>query len=166
MIRAEAPSPTTLTIVLESEGDTDRLGQSLAAAVRPGVVVGLVGELGTGKTRLARALAEALGVDPLAIASPTFVLIQEYEGRSMPITHFDTYRLDDADAFDALGAADYWEAGDGLCLVEWADRVRDRLPPSTWWVELVATGPETRVAFLQLPPADAAAILERINPLS
>ena len=162
-MEAGAASPTTLTIRLDSEGDTDRLGRALAAVVGPGVVIGLVGHLGAGKTRLVRALAEALGVEPRAIASPTFVLIQEYEGRTMPIYHFDAYRLDDPEAFDALGAADYWLEGRGLCLVEWADLVPDRLPPSTWWLRIEATGPESRAVRLDLPEPEAAALLARLQ---
>lgn len=162
-MQAEATTPTTLAIVLESEADTDRLGLALAGVVRPGIVIGLVGHLGAGKTRLVRALAEALGVEPRAIASPTFVLIQEYAGRDMLIYHFDTYRLDDADAFDALGAADYWLAGEGLCLVEWADRVPDRLPDGTWWLRIEASGPESRAVRLELPEAEAAALFALLS---
>src|SRR5262245_6464631 len=120
-----------LAVVVESETETDRLGRVLAEIVGPGTVIGLVGPLGAGKTRLVRALGEALGVDPGAIASPTFVLIHEYAGRR-PVYHFDTYRLGGPDEFDALGAADYWDA-DGVCLVEWADRVADRLPDRAWF---------------------------------
>ena len=92
----------------------------------PGTVIGLIGPLGAGKTRLTRAIAEALGVDPGAIASPTFVLIHEYEGR-IPVYHFDAYRLGGPDDFEALGASDYWDGG-GVCLVEWADLVRGPAP--------------------------------------
>src|SRR5947209_2081564 len=122
-MRIEA-TDQSLTIEAESEADTERVGRALAAVVGPGVVVGLVGPLGAGKTRLVRAVAEALGVEPGAIASPTFVLIHEYQG-TLPVYHFDAYRLRDPSQFDALGAADYWDAG-GVCLVEWADRVADR----------------------------------------
>ena len=123
----ERTGPGTLTIAVDSEAETDALGRALAGVVRPGDVIGLVGTLGAGKTRLVRAVAEALGVDPGAIASPTFVLIHEYEAR-MPIYHFDAYRLGGPDDFDALGASDYWAEGEGVCLIEWADLVADRLP--------------------------------------
>jgi tRNA threonylcarbamoyladenosine biosynthesis protein TsaE len=109
---------STLVVKLASEAETEQLGRALALVVEPGVVIGLVGTLGAGKTRLVRAMAEALGVDPGAIASPTFVLIHEYAG-TLPISHFDAYRLADSDEFDALGASDHWAEGDRLCLVEW-----------------------------------------------
>src|SRR3954471_4675282 len=120
-MRVERVDATTLAIEVESESDTEALGGALAGVVSPGTVIGLVGPLGAGKTRLVRALAEALGVDPGAIASPTFVLIHEYEGQ-IPVVHCDAYRLRDADEFEALGVDDYWSGG-GICLVEWADRV-------------------------------------------
>jgi tRNA threonylcarbamoyladenosine biosynthesis protein TsaE len=137
-----------LRVEVESEAETDRLGRALALTVAPGTVIGLIGPLGAGKTRLVRAIAEALGVDPGAIASPTFVLIHEYSGH-MPIYHFDTYRLTQIDQFDALGPDDYFQ-GDGLCLVEWADRVADCLPPSTWMVRLEPTGPTHRRVEIHL----------------
>jgi tRNA threonylcarbamoyladenosine biosynthesis protein TsaE len=140
-----------LTLELASEEDTVRLGQAIADLVQPGDVIGLVGPLGAGKTRLARAIAEALGADPMAISSPTFVLIHEYEGR-MPIYHFDAYRLKDLSAFEELGAADYWGGG-GVCLVEWADRVRALLPTETWMITLTPAGPTSRSVSLELPPS-------------
>jgi tRNA threonylcarbamoyladenosine biosynthesis protein TsaE len=138
-----------LAIDLESEDDTIRLGCAIAELVKPGVVIGLIGPLGAGKTRLARAIAEALGVDPGAIASPTFVLINEYDGR-IPVYHFDAYRLQTPAQFEELGVAEYWTLG-GLCLVEWADRVRDLLPPDCWIIEIVPTGPTTRSLRCHFP---------------
>jgi tRNA threonylcarbamoyladenosine biosynthesis protein TsaE len=131
-----------LTVEVDSEEETDRLGRALAGVVRPGAVLALVGPLGAGKTRLSRALAEALGVEPGAIASPTFVLIHEYEGR-WPVYHFDAYRLSGPDEFEALGASDYWGAG-GVCLVEWADRVAGQLPETAWTIRVEPTGPASR----------------------
>ncbi len=139
-MQVERSGESTLSIRIASEAETERLGQALAEVIHPGVVIGLVGTLGAGKTRLVRALAEALGVDPGAIASPTFVLIHEYEGR-LPIYHFDAYRLDSPDDFEALGASDYWTEGEGLCLIEWADLVADRLPREAWWIRIEPDGP-------------------------
>ena len=144
--------PDRLIFTLASEADTDRLGRALAAILSPGDVVGLVGTLGAGKTRLSRAIAEAQGVDPLAVASPTFVLIHEYDGSAWPVYHFDAYRLPDAAAFDALGVVDYWAEGAGLCLIEWADLVADRLPPDAWWVRLApAADPAGRTVAVSHP---------------
>jgi tRNA threonylcarbamoyladenosine biosynthesis protein TsaE len=140
---------TGLVIELDSESETDRLGRALASVVEPGVVIGLIGPLGAGKTRLVRAIAEALDVDPRAIASPTFVLIHEYEGR-MPVYHFDVYRLESSQAFEDLGVADYWNAG-GICLVEWADRVLDLLPRDSWLLRIDPVDPTRRRVVVEVP---------------
>jgi tRNA threonylcarbamoyladenosine biosynthesis protein TsaE len=149
----------TLAIELASEDETERLGRAIAQVVEPGTVIGLSGPLGAGKTRLVRAIAEGLGVDPAAIASPTFVLIHEYEGR-FPIYHFDAYRLENPQAFEDLGVADYWRKG-GVCLVEWADRVRGLLPPDCWMIALEPTSPTDRAVRCDFP-ASAHDMLDRL----
>ncbi len=154
-------TPEGLTIEVADEGETERLGRVLADQVVPGTTIGLVGPLGAGKTRLVRAMAEALGVEPGAIASPTFVLIHEYEGR-LRVYHFDTYRLADPDEFDALGASDYWDAG-GLCLVEWADRVADRLPAGAWWIRIEPEPGPARRFQLALPREIASQLADRLS---
>jgi tRNA threonylcarbamoyladenosine biosynthesis protein TsaE len=138
-----------LAIEVESEAETDQVARALSQVVAPGAVIGLVGPLGAGKTRLVRSLAEAMGVDPGAIASPTFVLIHEYEGR-IPIVHCDVYRLRDAAEFEALGVEEYW-CGGGVCLVEWADRVAHSLPAGAWFVRMTPLGTESRRIELELP---------------
>lgn len=140
--------PPAVSVRCDTESDTERLGRALASWVRPRTVIGLAGPLGAGKTRLVRALAESLGVDPLTIASPTFVLIHEYEGR-LPIYHFDTYRLASEEEFEALGASEYFDAA-GVCLVEWADRVERVLPDDAWRISISVEG-ECRVFTLVLP---------------
>lgn len=150
-MEATRPEAARLEVQLASEEDTARLGRAMAEVVGPGTVIGLAGPLGAGKTRLARAIAEALGVDPSAISSPTFVLIQEYEGR-LPVYHFDTYRLPTPEAFEELGSAEYWR--DGVSLVEWADRVESLLPDDRWWIaiEPSGAGPSARRARIAAPP--------------
>jgi tRNA threonylcarbamoyladenosine biosynthesis protein TsaE len=146
----------SLRLELFSEQETERLGQALAETAGPGTVIGLMGALGAGKTRLVRAIAERLGVDPAAISSPTFILIHEYEGR-IPVYHFDAYRLESAQAFEDLGVADYWNAG-GLCLVEWADRVRGLLPAETWFVQIELIDDTRRRVTLELPLSGSAVL--------
>lgn len=106
---------------------TEALGRALGPLLFPGAVIALVGQLGAGKTHFTRAVAEGLLVrDVRAVTSPTFVLIQEYPAR-LPIYHFDAYRLSGERDFRDLGADEYLY-GDGVCLVEWADRVPAALP--------------------------------------
>ncbi len=106
---------------------TESFGRRLGASLFPGAVVALVGQLGAGKTHLTRAVAEGLDVrNPAAVNSPTFVLIQEYPAR-LPIYHFDAYRLSGPREFAELGSDEYF-TGDGVCLVEWADRVDAAMP--------------------------------------
>jgi len=165
-MRVDRPKPSQLILTLGGEADTEALGLALAKVLGPGDVVGLVGTLGAGKTRLSRAIAEALGVDPGAISSPTFVLIHEYESSTLPIYHFDTYRLEGPSAFDALGASDYWTEAVGLCLVEWADLVADRLPEPTWWVRIEPTAdPSGRlVEVTQSDPDRIGRLASTITP--
>jgi tRNA threonylcarbamoyladenosine biosynthesis protein TsaE len=124
---------------------TAALGRRLGALLFPGAVVALVGQLGAGKTHLARAIAEGLGVrDGRVVTSPTFVLLQEYHGR-LPIWHFDAYRLRSEGEFADIGAQELFEAG-GVNLIEWADRVPGCLPEAYLQVTLTITGESSRQA--------------------
>ncbi len=106
---------------------TMALGKSLGPMLFPGAVVALIGPLGAGKTTLVRAVAEGLGVKNLAaVNSPTFTLIHEYPAL-LPIYHFDAYRLATAEQFEGLGVQEYF-SGDGVCLIEWADKFLELLP--------------------------------------
>lgn len=132
-----------MTIDATDLAATEALGRRLGALLFPGAVVALVGQLGGGKTHLTRAIAEGLGVrHPAAVTSPTFVLIQEYPG-PVPVYHFDTYRLPGPREFADLGVDEYF-AGDGVSVVEWADRVAGMLPVERLTVTLHVTGPTSR----------------------
>lgn len=128
-------------LVLETHGleETLALGRRLGALVFPGAVIGLEGTLGTGKTNLVRGIAEGLGIpDSRMVSSPTFVLVQEYAAR-LPIYHFDTYRLRTLQDFLDLGVAEYF-AGEGVCVIEWADKVTAAFPPEHLWIRLEVIG--------------------------
>ena len=146
-----------MIVEVESELETECLGRALGAAAVANTVIGLVGGLGAGKTRLCRAIAGALGVDRDEVLSPTFVLIHEYDG-DLPVFHFDAYRLGGPAPFEALGAAEYWEAG-GVCLVEWADLVAATLPNDSWRVTIETSGAAARRVTIAAP----AAVLTRVR---
>jgi tRNA threonylcarbamoyladenosine biosynthesis protein TsaE len=152
---------TDLIHEARTPADSDALGAAFAAVCEPGLVVGLIGPLGAGKTAFVRAVAAGLGVPAEAVGSPTFVLIHEYEGR-LPVYHFDTYRLRDADAFLDLGAAELFDA-DGVCLIEWADRVAEVLPADTLWVTIEVTAPESRRFHFQAAGPRSTAFVERLR---
>jgi tRNA threonylcarbamoyladenosine biosynthesis protein TsaE len=127
---------------------TQAFGRRLGRQLWPGSVVALVGELGAGKTQLVRAIAEGLGIaDSRIVTSPTFVLLQEYPAR-LPIYHFDAYRLPTEAEFADLGVQEYFESG-GVCLIEWADRVRGCWPAEYLRITLETTGPTSRRAVLE-----------------
>ena len=140
---------------------TEALGRRLADLLFPGAVVALVGPLGAGKTHLVRAITEALGADGRAISSPTFVLIQEYDAR-LPVYHFDAYRLRTEAEFFDLGAHEIFE-GDGVCLVEWADRVPGCLPRQQLRLRLEITGAESRRAVLEGEGEQYVALVRRLG---
>jgi tRNA threonylcarbamoyladenosine biosynthesis protein TsaE len=140
--------PTNLTVTLPNHEATQQLGQRLGRLLFPGAVVALIGPLGAGKTHLVRAIAEGLDIpDSRVVTSPTFVLIQEYQGR-LPIYHFDAYRLSGAVPFADLGVHEYLE-GEGVCLIEWADRVSVCLPEEYLRISLRITGETAREAMME-----------------
>jgi tRNA threonylcarbamoyl adenosine modification protein YjeE len=123
-----------IDIFLADTAATQRLGEDLAMALRPGDVLALEGDLGAGKSTLARALIRALADDAeLDVPSPTFTLVQSYEAR-FPVHHFDLYRLASETELDELGFED--ALGEGAALVEWPERAGNRLPPNAVRIEL------------------------------
>jgi tRNA threonylcarbamoyladenosine biosynthesis protein TsaE len=145
--RAVKPAPMThpvLTLDLAGEADTAALGQRLATAARPGDVIALFGDLGAGKTTLARALISRLVGPETEVPSPTFTLVQTYAGPDFPIWHFDLYRLEHSGEARELGLE---EAVDGLALIEWPERLGRDLPIARLEVRL-SFGGDGRIARL------------------
>lgn len=143
------------------ESDTNRLGRAIAAALRPGDVLALIGPLGAGKTRLVQAVAAALGCEDQLVNSPTFVLIQEYDG-PLPLFHIDAYRLKGSDEFLEIGGDEILSAS-GACLIEWADRVADVLPADVLRVEIEVTGESSRSFRLSASGPRSAALLADVR---
>ncbi len=111
-----------------SEQETEKIAECLAARLRAGDVIAYLGGLGAGKTAFTRGLARGLGCRG-RVTSPTFTIVNEYEG-ALPLFHFDMYRLVDEDELFDIGWEDYLNRG-GVCAVEWSERVAEALPPET-----------------------------------
>ena len=122
-----------LEIFTNSERETELVGERFGANVPDGAVVAMYGELGAGKTAFVRGMARGMGIS-CRVSSPTFTIVNEYQGR-IPLFHFDMYRLPDADALFDIGWEDYLDRG-GVCAVEWSENVAEALPEDTVWVDL------------------------------
>ena len=109
-----------------SPEETFALARQLGEQAGPGTVYTLTGELGGGKTVFAQGLASGLGTEE-AINSPTFTIVQVYDEGRLPFYHFDVYRIGDIEEMDEIGYEDYFY-GDGVCLVEWAELIKELLP--------------------------------------
>ncbi len=143
-----SPDDTVCKIPLADPAATDRLGVCLSGLVRPRDVIALWGDLGAGKTSLARAVIQTLlaGVGAREdVPSPTFTLVQTYEAGDLPIWHADLYRLSDPDELIELGLEEALE--EGLLLIEWPDRMEEELPRERLDIELKEAG-DGRVACL------------------
>lgn len=132
---------------------TQALGARLAADLPPGSVVALTGDLGAGKTHLAKGVAEGLGIDPSEVTSPTFTIVQEYA--DIGLVHLDLYRMERGEEVDALGLDDILEAFD-VALVEWPERAFGRLPEDTMWLRLDHLGGDRRRISVAAPSRAAA----------
>lgn len=153
--------PNCWVVEVSAEEETRRIGRGIGLAAEPGLVVALVGNLGAGKTRFVQAAAEGLGVEGVPVNSPTFVLIHEYEGR-LPVYHFDTYRLRDIDEFLELGADEYM-AGDGVCFIEWADRMEEVLPRDRLTVVFEITREQARRIAITAGGPRSQRVLDRLR---
>ena len=110
--------------------DTEAIAASLARSLRGGECLALYGDLGAGKTQFVRGLVEGLGGDPHAVSSPTFILLNVYEGGRLRVFHLDAYRVGGADDFDAIGFGELLEQDGSVTVIEWPSRVEALLPMS------------------------------------
>lgn len=133
--------------ISHSEAETEAFGERLAAALSPGAVVAYRGGLGMGKTAFTRGLARGLGCRG-RVTSPTFTIVNEYEGGTLPLFHFDMYRLRDADDLFDIGWEDFLRRG-GVCAVEWSETIQEALEPDTIYVD-IRRGAETNQRILTI----------------
>ncbi len=145
-----APDKTFMAreISTHSTEETMRFGEELGRGASSGDVFALCGELGSGKTVLAKGVARGLGVGE-EITSPSFTLLEIYQGR-LPLYHFDLYRIERDSEFDQLGFEEYWE-GTGVSVIEWADRAGERLPAGTVRIRLEYAGGTGRRIVIEDP---------------
>ncbi len=123
--------------------ETIRMGKRLGRLLRPGDVVALVGDLGTGKTQFIKGVAEGVGVGKTTyVSSPSFTLINEYPGR-IPFYHIDLFRLQSEEEAEGLGLEEYVR-GNGVTAIEWADKISSLLPEDLLWVKIHYTGEHSR----------------------
>ena len=141
MDRSIAPAKPARTLRTRSAAETRALGRALGTDALPGTVLALVGPLGAGKTQLAKGVAEGLGVRSV-VNSPTFVLMNEHQGR-LRLFHIDAYRLDDPQDAAAAGLLDERQA-DGVTVIEWADRLEGWLPDARLEITLAVVGDDER----------------------
>ena len=135
-----------MTVETSSEAETSAAGERLSSSLRPGDVVLLYGQLGAGKTAFVRGLARGLGAPPEEVSSPTFTLIQEYEGERGTLYHVDLYRLESRE-IDDLGLEELI-GGEGFVAIEWADRWAGR-PDDAWVVRIEETDEEHRAITIE-----------------
>ena len=126
--------------------DTEKLGLRLGNSLKKGDVISLRGSLGAGKTVLAKGIAKALDIEE-AIVSPTFTLVQEYDG-SMKMYHLDLYRLSGEDEFESMGGEEFLYP-DGITLVEWSEKIESMLPENTIFIEITINDDETRTISIK-----------------
>ena len=120
------------TFISNSPAETEAIGRQLAEDVDAGSVLALKGELGSGKTLFTKGLVAGLG-SSAAVTSPTFTIVHEYQGGRLPVYHFDFFRLENREAAARLGLDDYF-FGDGLSVIEWADRFPELVPEQARWI--------------------------------
>ena len=115
-----------MRVETNSPEETVDLGRRMGADAKPGQIYTLNGDLGAGKTIFTKGMAAGLGIEE-PVSSPTFTIVQEYSGGRLPLYHFDVYRIGEPEEMEEIGYDDYF-FGEGVCLIEWAELIRELLP--------------------------------------
>lgn len=115
-------------------GDTWEFGRELGEKAGPGTIVCLNGDLGVGKTVFTQGFAAGLGITE-PVNSPTFTIVQQYDSGRLPLYHFDVYRIEEPEEMEEIGYDDCFY-GDGVCLIEWPEKISEILPPHAVWVTI------------------------------
>ncbi|MGB4267711.1 MAG: tRNA (adenosine(37)-N6)-threonylcarbamoyltransferase complex ATPase subunit type 1 TsaE [Spirochaetota bacterium] len=136
------------TYITQSQEETLALGIELGKNAKPGDIFALIGNLGTGKTILAKGIAKGLGIEE-EITSPTFTLLEVYES-TLPLYHFDLYRISNDAELENLFFEEYW-FGDGVSVIEWADRALKRLPQDIYIITLEYIDAKRRKITIEYP---------------
>ncbi|TRZ49274.1 MAG: tRNA (adenosine(37)-N6)-threonylcarbamoyltransferase complex ATPase subunit type 1 TsaE [Dehalococcoidia bacterium] len=135
-------------IISDSPEATRRLGESLAGFLKPGDNIILNGNLGSGKTLFTKGIAKGIGIErPEYVNSPSFVIVKEYKGR-INLYHFDLYRLEDLKDIEYIGVKEYLN-GDGIVVIEWAERMKGLLPAQYMDIHIDITGERERRFFFK-----------------
>lgn len=141
----------------------DLLAHTMVRCFPRGIVIGLIGTLGAGKTTLVQALARSAGIDASDVTSPTFTLLQTHRG-DITIHHCDAYRLADEDEFLELGIDELMDDNRAWTIVEWADRVRSVMPPQTLWLEIrLDGGSQDRSLIFTTDNSDVFSALDQLS---
>lgn len=141
-------------LISHSVEETLAAGEDFGAELNAGSVVGLIGDLGAGKTHFVKGIARSQGIQPEQVSSPTFTIAHEYRGSGIPVYHLDCYRLEDEDELERSGAHTYI-GSDGICLIEWPQRIEPLLPVDTILVSIHHGPNGTRHIRIIRPDDDA-----------
>lgn len=131
------------------------LGRKMGSSFHEGTVVSLRGSLGAGKTVFARGVARSLGIEE-AIVSPTFTLVQEYDGR-LPLYHMDLYRIETVEDFEMIGGEDMLYSN-GVCLIEWSEVIDELLPKDTIYISIAVNPDQSRTVDIEAPNIEVTTI--------
>ena len=155
------PTNRQVEIISHTPQETERIGSLLGEMLTRGDIIALAGELGTGKTTFVRGMAQGMGIEGKEVASPSFTLVNEYEG-PLPLFHLDLYRLEDEQELLGIDYDEYIR-GDGVTVIEWADRIPQAVPRESLWIRLRYLGAELREIMFQAQGDRYEKIIEELQ---